>query len=47
MSDGAGDDEDSGANRGTDAEKDEVEQAEAANESVAGDCSDGGLGVRR
>jgi hypothetical protein len=43
VGDGAGDDEDAGANGSTDAEKDEVEEAEAANKAVAaGDYADGG-----
>lgn len=43
VGDGAGDDEDSGTDGSADADKDEVEEAEAANEAVAaGDYADGG-----
>lgn len=43
VGDGAGDDEDSGTDGSADAEKDEIEEAEAANKAVAaGDQADGG-----
>lgn len=45
--DGAGDDEDSSTDGGANADKNEVEEAEAADKSVAGKRADGAVGGRR